>query len=243
MRLELIVVSFMISVSLLDCSKQSPGSRHLEGSLRFYEKESWQTAIDMMTSQHIKARGFYHTSTWQKYWKHVIEEQMMIMDGKRNMSTSNTIDQHRISHGSSNTNFTREKLGHLNTNNLAHGSHWTHPRFSSSVFDIIDFVHMTVAGTEDDFRNVSEFMKLMFPRGHNEPNVRDIRLFHNETVGRYEYEGAGPLKKANLDNNDRLSSGEMATIYAMYDYCVDKKMKGEKSFVFYLHNKVFRFIV
>lgn len=221
-----IVVSLTMTIWCAQ-TKLSPGFRHFEASLRMYEKESFQQSMELFHSHQISARGFYHTSTYKAFWREVIEEQLMIMDGKRNITSSSILsDQNRTPHS---VDVAR------NTSRVSY--HWTHTRFSSSVFELIDHLHMTVGGSAKEFSLVEDFVKSLFPRGHSESNIRDIKLFHNETIPRDEYEFANTTERANLDEIQHITSGEMATIYAMHDYCSEQNTQGQLSFVLYLHNK------
>eukprot|EP01038_Epipyxis_sp_PR26KG_P012314 gene12314-16517_t len=55
------------------------------------EKINFANIANEIKFDGISIRGFYHVSNWRKFWKNVITEQMMIMDGKRKNPGSESV--------------------------------------------------------------------------------------------------------------------------------------------------------
>lgn len=197
----------MVNISFSH-TNQSLGSRQLENSLRIYERESFKISMSKVKSRDVRIRGFYHTSTWKDYWKDVISEQLIIMDGMRNMSSDI---------------FRKERRGQV-----------TQQRKSSSVFELVDFIHITVGGSRNDYLHVEQLVRSLLSH-----RSESIKLFHNETVPREDFDNLTSDEKmrTELSKNPELSSGEMASLLSMQDYCIDQQTRGQTAFVFYLHNK------
>jgi len=49
-------------------------------TLELLENTRWDVLKQKLKHSGVAVRGFYHTSTWRKYWADVIEEQMLMMD-------------------------------------------------------------------------------------------------------------------------------------------------------------------
>eukprot|EP01038_Epipyxis_sp_PR26KG_P009756 gene9756-13125_t len=187
--------------------------RHFESSIRHYDKEIFQNIIQRMDeiSPIIPVYGFYFlTSFEKKYWKEILEEHIMILDGKRflfNLFPSN--------HFSNNNKVDKKKL----TSRISTG--W------SSLFDILDKLEIHFSSTNQndlirsvEVQNLTAMINSLYIRSNNEKII----------IKNYE------LKDKNKNNNyNRLleeSKNELNTLNRIHQYC----LSHQNSFVFYINN-------
>lgn len=192
------------------------------------EQLLWTQAVHQMKEKGHKLKGFYHTSTWQPHWKDVVEEQLLIMDGKRQLNHFLDIDDlpKSLAYHSSIVPSPRKEVTHKA------GLLWG-PKHFSSVLEAADELFFNVAGSsENDLGTVKEVAE-----GLNLKNKDKLNFKFSKTVDRLKYRHESDAVKAALDNALDVSSGEFSTMQALHNYCIDEVKQGRKSFVFYLHNK------
>lgn len=187
------------------------------------ELKRWGAATNEAKRQGISLAGFYHTSAWKEYWKEVIEEQLLLMDGRRPVNFGNPQSKYPLSSQSVTKAFAR------NLHQKSGPIYWTN-RYWAGVLDYVNFLYMNVAGEDKkDFYKIEKLVKDLKLKREEK-----LRLNFNETVSRTKY---GHNATIALTQRANLSSGESSTTMAMRDYCVKEKEAGRKAFVFYLHNK------
>jgi hypothetical protein len=55
----------------------------VQRTLQTRELYHWKRAIEQVSLKNISLAGFYHVSRWAKYWREIVEEQLLIVDGRR----------------------------------------------------------------------------------------------------------------------------------------------------------------
>lgn len=171
------------------------------------EMETFSKTLQILHARNYTIRGFYHTSAWQRYWKEVISEQLLLLDGKRKIPES--MD-------ASSTRFV-----------------WDFNHTWTSLLNASDILYMNVAGPDSlDLVRMQELVKSL-----NLDNAHKINFNFNYTVGRGFYNGADPVKKAELMNNTQVSEGEYSTTMELQRYCKQMTAEGKKAVVYYMHNK------
>ena len=64
------------------------------GEINSGEKQQWLKAVNYMHKNNIKLKGFYHTSCWKPYWRDVLREQLLLLDGMRSKNKVSLIHIH-----------------------------------------------------------------------------------------------------------------------------------------------------
>ena len=62
---------------------KSHGHKNFESAVRTYDKDLFNAALNLIDELKIDIRGFYHVSTTVGHWNEVLEEHLMLLDGKR----------------------------------------------------------------------------------------------------------------------------------------------------------------
>lgn len=184
--------------------------KYAETSLRSAEMHRFREASKSAKELGFTLKGFYHTSTWRDQWRLIIEEQLLLMDGKRHQAASafdyDNSKSSKISWGTKT---------------------W------ASLLEIAESLHLTVAGKFEDLEKVEYVVNNLNLRNRNK-----IQLVFNETVARSSVRQMTPEQQAIIHQRKDLSEGEVSTFTAMIDYCRKERSNGHKALVFYLHSKV-----
>eukprot|EP01041_Mallomonas_annulata_P003200 gene3200-6319_t len=108
-------------------------------------------------------------------------------------------------------------------------------RIWSSLLAIAESMQLTVAGTVNDYTDVSALVNSLDLKYGNK-----IKIVNAHTMDRSLYRHSKEeqrkilRKKAEKEN---LSEGEYATINSLHAYCKNEIKEGRKAFVYYAHNK------
>lgn len=171
------------------------------------EMETFSRTLEQMKARNYVIKGFYHTSAWQTFWKEVISEQLLLLDGKRKIPISMDYEN---------------KLFEWDRNHT-----W------ASLLNASESLYLNVAGPDiSDLAKIQEVAKSL-----NLENAAKIEWNFNATVGRGHYNGATEEQKAVLMNNTLVSEGEYSTVMALQRYCKKMTREGKKAVVYYMHNK------
>lgn len=219
----------------LNCIGASHGlSMKFELLLRDFERENFRMVLKEAREEGFKISGFYHLSDWQPYWREVVEEQIMLLQGR-----------HRIA------NKGRKDKDHSMTNSGNYS--WTPPH-SPSLLDVVDHVHVNVGGSYENYTQIKSFISSLFQPSYPQSSSTSVPLSAvspreashlkklmttwNETVRRNFYHQANDTQKTQLLKQvGKISSGEMSTLLRLQDYCVEMNGQGKKALVYYFHNK------
>lgn len=191
------------------------------------EQQRWNEAVTLARDRGFSIKGFYHTSTWQPFWQDVIEEQLLLMDGKRQLN-------HFLEVLNVNRSFAYSSSKAPNGKNIftKAGLLWG-PKYFASVLEAVDQLFINVAGkTSEDLnkiKNVVDNLKLK--------NRNRIVFNFNRTTDRSRYQHGSDADRLELGKDIEISEGEYSTVKMLHEYCTDEVRQGRKSFVFYLHNK------
>ena len=162
--------------------------------------------------------GFYHTSTWQEYWKEVVSEQLYILDGRRKFPHEKNAE-----------------INHLNGNdNIDYSMYeWDTRGRYTSLLDNTDELYLNVAGQDlKEFQDVKALASYLLL-----DHIDKIKFNFNYSLIREVYDDALPMEREIYDRDKSLSSGEFPTILKLKQHCERMKKSGKKSLVYYFHAK------
>lgn len=209
--LSLLVLIFSAHRDVARKSTNKLKQRHdLESKLRIQEMISFQRAISLMKKNDYTIKGFFHVSNVHQFWMEVVEELLLILDGRR-------IEIAEIS---------RFENGTTNKVPFDMSTRYT------SLLSVMDSLYIGFTTIFDD-KNVtkgSENFKLFqtFIRDLDilPANKRKILLGFNQSVDRLYKSLAHAVAPDNIVELEKLhggplTSGEVSTILAMHQYCLD----------------------
>lgn len=183
--------------------------KNMETALRSYELLRFQEVTTRMIKDGYNLRGFYHTSTWRDQWKSIVEEQMLLMDGKRPQAAS------------------AHAYDKAKSNKISWGT-----RQWSSILDIVDGLTVNVAGNPGDLDKIKETINNLRLKGREK-----ISYGFNQTILRTSFRKMNATLREEYIARTNLSEGEVSTFSALLDHCRRERRSGRKSLVFYIHNK------
>eukprot|EP00667_Euglena_gracilis_P009408 EG_transcript_9556 len=158
----------------------------------------------------VEIRGFFHVSKYQPFWREVVEEQLLLLDGRRpdpELNVKRTRDDRPP---------------------------WGLSRRYASLLRISNGgLYLNVAGADE---GEAEKVKAAV-EGLNLTHRRKIEFDFHRGVFRNHYDNAPPEERRRLDADQSLSCGEITTLHAMHAYCSAKVRAGKRAFVYYLHSK------
>ena len=97
----------------------------------------WAQAMQRAKDAGYSLAGFYHTSAWMPHWKEIVEEQLLLMDGRRPVAFfEGPYPMPPVERSKGAT-----KRGLLKTGAITWGK-----RRWASVLDLAHHLHVTVAG-------------------------------------------------------------------------------------------------
>jgi len=225
--------------------KQQKAKQNHPQYVHVLEMQQWNRAVQAMRSAGISFKIFYHTSTWQQNWRRIVEEQLLLLEGKR---TQAFIDANSPNGAPPAHNFTHKRGGGLGqsikemltmvagekTGGIGPGGGlvWNKNTWAS-VLKEAEELYVTVAGKNPDeilpIKEAIEALTLMY---------RDkISINFNKTTGRGTWNNADEEGRKKLFQEQDLSEGECATFNVMQEYCSRRKAAGKRTFVLYFHSK------
>jgi hypothetical protein len=186
----------------------------LETINRISEEHRFNEVVNQLQEEGYNIRGFYHTSAWQTQWRHVIEEQLLLFDGKRvNAMKYNDYDSN-------------------NTDVIP----WDEDHWGVSLLSAVDKMILTVASsTKNDYRDITEAV-----RNLNLSHSDKILTRYNATIPRLGTLSMSNSKRNSFLSSSAaqvLSEGEFSSMESIYDYCKTEQQHNRKSIVFYVHSK------
>jgi hypothetical protein len=186
----------------------------LEVASRVSEQHRFQESVDRLRQEGYTVRGFYHTSAWQKHWRHVVEEQLRLMGGQRvNIMKFADYDTQQDD-----------------------DIPWDRDSWDISLLGVIDRLTLTMtSSTLNDFRDMKELVDTLDisqkDKIHFQFNISVPRL------GTMNFNTKQKKKFYSSTSASALSDGEFSSILSLHEYCVDQERLNKKSIVFYVHNK------
>eukprot|EP01031_Cornospumella_fuschlensis_P039386 gene39386-47944_t len=182
----------------------------IERSILYREMQRSDQAYNLLKSVHgyDHIQGFYHTSKWRTFWKEVISEQLLLLDGRRPVPEKNV-----------------ERY----TNVIP----WDTEHYYTSLLNMSRGLYLNVVGPDKShMEEVSKYVDSLGLRFRDK-----IHINFNRTIGRYQYDSGKPEQKKIWDSDNNLSSGEYSTIMTLRDYCIDQVKSGKKTLVYYIQSK------
>jgi len=200
---------------------KSHGHKNFESSIRTYDRDLFHASLNLLDTMKIEIRGFYHVSTTIRHWLEVLEEHIMLLDGKRfptNLFSSHQPDRKQITN-----------VG------MRLSTGW------SSVLEIAESIQVNVDSMDGQhkasstYQNVTDMLLNLHTRGgaqkiHVKINKEAQMNAISETLSAPDHQ----------NQLHRLASlmGEISTLSDVYDYCQQRvKKESQNAYVFFLHNQ------
>jgi hypothetical protein len=192
------------------------------------EIDRFRETMKEIKAKSITVAGFYHVSRWARYWREVVEEQMHILDGKRQFGNRSSFAVRARNPRDAKTE--QEVLVRtLPWNEKSEGS-----RGWPSLLSISQFLSVNIVGpTNMDFDRVVEVVNSL-PLRYSE---QKIHFSFNKSTPRGFYMDSDAMNRLVLDAVEAISEGEYTTIDKLYNYCTDVVQRKRRAFVYYFHNK------
>ena len=204
-------ISFIHRIIFFSCVLMTCGlieTNEYEQYLQMLEQLRLIDAVAQLKSRNITVAGFYHSSKWKSNWESIVTEQLRLMDGSR-----------------------------FKSNDFYTGNQCKECKYENdvSLLSIMNYMHVTISGSEEDFRIVSDAIDKL-----NLDHKDRIRIFYTPSIKRRAYIDATAEERKELRKiaeKENLTEGEFFTVNAAHSYCKQQKRKGEKTYVFYAHSK------
>lgn len=206
---------------------KSHGHKNFESALRTYDKDLFLAALDLIEKLKVEIKGFYHVSTTVGHWNEVLEEHLMVLDGKR---------------------FATNLFSPRTKNNagMKLSTGW------SSVLEIADSVEINFdassteigasAATEqakqiesDAYKNMTTMLSDLHVRGGPDKiHVKPYQDAHKPTTLR-----GGALTDSQRKDFKEFGVvlGEINSINELHSYCKSRTTNKKSSYVFLMHNQ------
>ncbi len=159
-------------------------------------KEIERTAVlwRSLKAQGYELYGFYHTSTWQPYWKEVLTEQLQLLDGRRRFPTKANLAK----------NITNYALYELDE-----GEYYT------SLLGMSDGMYLNVAVKAiEEFHDVKNFIQTLNLRYYYK-----ILFNYNFTIYRDDFVEDPYDFEMKCGRDREISCGEFSTYQSMRGFC------------------------
>lgn len=209
---------------------KSHAHKSFEVAVRTYDKDIFLASLDVLIKRQIEVKGFYHVSERVGHWNEVLEEHLMVMDGKRFASNlfSSKVDR---------------ALPQKNTIGMKLTTGW------SSVMEIADSIELNFDAATDPkapekapngeileseaYRNMTSMLRNMHLRGGAEKiNVKPYiggSILSDQDIST----PAGEAEHREL----MTVLGEINAINELHGYCRARQEEQRESFVFLMHNQ------
>ena len=190
----------------------------LEKMLAMQEMKQTTKALEEMKNQGYSIYGFYHSSTWQEYWREVVSEQLYLLDGWRKFPSTHTVEIDKMK-------------GNVKLDYSTY--EWDTSRKYTSLLNITEQLYMNVAGHDiKDFHSMKALVSYLMLE-----NRYKIYMNFNMTLPREAYDDAPLEQKTMYDQMHNISSGEYPTVMKLYETCRSLSSQGKKALVYYIHSK------
>ena len=223
-------------------AKAGHGYKNFEFAVRTYDKEIFQASMNVLERNNIEVKGFYHVSTTVGHWIEVLEEHLMVMDGKRfasSLFTSKMVDATKLtSLGmklSTGWSSVLEIADSVEINFDAASSHSN----DSSTEHTAAYTAMTTMISNLHVRNGLEKIHVKpYADVHAE---EDTPKEKGKEKSKKSAKGKATRKVAPATLQERLQLGavlgEVNSINDMHAYCFARQNEKKHSYVFLMHNQ------
>ena len=160
------------------------------------EKEVERTAVlwRSLKLQGYELYGFFHTSTWQPFWREVLTEQLLLLDGRRSFPTKENLAK----------NLTHYVLYEQDNK-----------KYYTSLLGMSDGMHLNVAvKSVEEFHDVKNFVQTLNLRYHYK-----ILFHYNFTLYREDFVEDYRDLEMKCGRDREISCGEVSTYQALRGFC------------------------
>jgi hypothetical protein len=227
---------------------KSHAHKTFENAVRTYDKDILHSALNLIDTMKIEIKGFYHVATTVGHWNEVLEEHLMVMDGKR--FATNLFS----TKASADPTHKQQK----NSIGMKLSTGW------SSVLEIADSIELNFdAATDPDvpthapdgsplesiaYQNMTTMLTSLHLRGGSEKV--HVKPYSAAVLPSHTTSGANLRKSskstpttvgASKQSSDRgeLATvlGEINSINELRTYCKSRVSAQKQSYVFLMHNQ------
>jgi hypothetical protein len=227
---------------------KSHAHKTFENAVRTYDKDILHSALNLIDTMKIEIKGFYHVATTVGHWNEVLEEHLMVMDGKRfatnlfstkasadpaHKQQKNSIGM-KLSTGWSSVLEIADSI-ELNFDAATDPDVPTHPP-DGSPLESIAYQNMTTMLTSLHLRGGSE-------KVHVKPYSAAVLPSHTTSGAnlRKSSKSTPTTVGASKQSSDRRELatvlGEINSINELYAYCKSRVTAQKQSYVFLMHNQ------
>lgn len=221
--------------------KSGHGYKNFEFAVRTYDKEIFQASLNAMDRNKIEVKGFYHVSTTVGHWIEVLEEHLMVMDGKRfasSLFTSKVVDATKLSNIgmklSTGWSSVLEIADSVEINFDAASAHSN----ESSAEQTAAYTSMTTMISNLHVRNGLEKIHV---KPYADVHAEDIPSVPPSHLRRTTAHKTKRRKVAPASLQERLQLGavlgEVNSINDLHAYCKARHAEQKRSYVFLMHNQ------
>jgi hypothetical protein len=227
---------------------KSHAHKTFENAVRTYDKDILHSALNLIDTMKIEIKGFYHVATTVGHWNEVLEEHLIVMDGKRfatNLFSTKTV---------ADPTHKQQK----NSIGMKLSTGW------SSVLEIADSIELNFdAATDPDvpkhatdgsplesiaYQNMTTMLTSLHLRGGSEKV--HVKPYSTAVLPPHTISGANLRKSsksipsaasAPKQSSDRRELatvlGEINSINELHAYCKSRVTAQKLSYVFLMHNQ------
>lgn len=217
-------------------SMKSHGHKSFETAVRTYDKDLFHAALNYIDTHKVEIKGFYHVSTNVGHWNEVLEEHLMVMDGKRfatNLfSSKSSLEQ------------ANNKQKNIIGAKLTTG--W------SSVLEIVNSIEINFDSASDPsiptvdekgqpleslaYQNMTTMLANIHLRGGNEK--LKVKPYHTSEIKLHTTTSTTAATTAMEELQElRNILGELSSLQSLHQYCQSEVKQNRQAFVFMMHNQ------
>ena len=224
-------------------SMKSHGHKSFETAVRTYDKDLFHAALNYIDTHKVEIKGFYHVSTNVGHWNEVLEEHLMVMDGKRfatNLfSSKSSLEQ------------ANNKQKNIIGAKLTTG--W------SSVLEIVNSIEINFDSASDPsiptvdekgqpleslaYQNMTTMLANIHLRGGNEK--LKVKPYHSSEIKLHTTTSTTTAATSTATTNTAVEElqelrnilGELSSLQSLHQYCQSEVKQNRQAFVFMMHNQ------
>jgi hypothetical protein len=227
---------------------RSHGHKNFETSVRTYDRDLFHASLNLIDTLKVEIKGFYHVSTTVGHWNEVLEEHLMLMDGKR-----------------FSTNLFASKIAEDRMNKKKHDIGMKLSTGWSSVLEIADSIELNFDAAADPavpekgpngapqesaaYRNLTTMLSSLHLRGgaekiHVKPYSAASTILPpwKEPTGKSSIGSllrtSKPAAPTEAERRELVTVlGEVNSVNELHAYCKTRRAAQKDSFVFLMHNQ------
>ena len=223
-------------------SKSGHGYKNFEFAVRTYDKEIFQASLNAIDKNKIEVKGFYHVSTTVGHWIEVLEEHLMVMDGKRfasSLFTSKMVDATKLSNiGMKLSTGWSSVLEIADSIEINFDAASAHSNATSTAEQTAAYTTMTDMISNLHVRNGLEKIRV---KPYADVHAEDVAPAPHTHLRRTSTHKSKRRKIAPATLLERLQLGavlgEVNSINDLHAYCKARNSEQKRSYVFLMHNQ------